>query len=309
MKNSISTNELARICGVSQGTVDRALNNRKGISEKTKQRILEIAKEYGYRPNIHARSIAGGKSMLVGVVVFDLGNQYFSDILMNIEKYCAERSYSTVVMFTDKDPKKEIECIKNLYHISVDGIVLCPANSGEEYESFLLSLNIPIVTIANKLERFKYIGINNKLAMTEAVDFILSRGYNNIIYVKPPLKDKNTYAQTERLNAFKERLKDTAVRYIITDTDNVEKHIETDMKNLVLCPTDIYAIKLLDLAKKKNAGIIGFDNLGLIDDLGLKLDSVAYDVDMTAKLAMDYIIDGKEIKSNIKHSLIKRGSV
>ena len=117
MKDSISTNELARICGVSQGTVDRALNNRKGISEKTKQRILDIAKEYGYKPNIHARSIAGGKSMLIGVVVFDLANQYFSDMLMNIEKYCAGKSYSTVVMFTDKDPQKEIECIKHLYHM------------------------------------------------------------------------------------------------------------------------------------------------------------------------------------------------
>ncbi len=203
MKNSISTNDLARICGVSQGTVDRALNGRNGISEKTKEKILAVAKEYGYRPNIHARSIAGGKSMLIGVVVFDLGNQYFSDILMNIEKYCAERSYSTVVMFTDKDPKKEIECIKHLYHISVDGIVLCPANSGEEYENYLLSLNIPIVTIANKLERIKYVGINNRLAMRDALEFIIGRGYDRFIYVKPPLQDKNTYAQTERFNAFK----------------------------------------------------------------------------------------------------------
>ena len=59
-KNSISTTQLAQICGVSQGTVDRALNNRKGINPKTKEKILAVANEYGYRPNIHARSMAGG---------------------------------------------------------------------------------------------------------------------------------------------------------------------------------------------------------------------------------------------------------
>lgn len=103
-RNGISTTQLAKICGVSQGTVDRALNGRKGISPKTKEKILTTAQKYGYRPNIHARSIAGGKSMLMGVVVFDLENQYFSDILTAIE---------------------------NLYLMSVDGIVLCPNRTTE----------------------------------------------------------------------------------------------------------------------------------------------------------------------------------
>lgn len=199
MKNNISTTKLAKLCGVSQGTVDRALNNRKGISEKTKERILAVAKQYGYRPNIHARSIAGGRSMLIGIVVFDLNNQYFSDILMRIEEYCAKKDYSAVVMFTDKDPKKEIECIKNLYHMAVDGIVLCP--------------------------------------------------------------------------------------------------------------TDIYTVRLYEKAESIGAEIIGFDNITFIDELGLKLDSVAYDVKATAESITEYIINGTPISSPVKHWIIKRGSV
>ncbi len=309
MKDSISTNELARICGVSQGTVDRALNNRKGISEKTKQRILDIAKEYGYKPNIHARSIAGGKSMLIGVVVFDLANQYFSDMLMNIEKYCAGKSYSTVVMFTDKDPQKEIECIKHLYHISVDGIVLCPANNGEEYENYLLSLNIPIVTVGNRLNRIKYVGINNRAAMEETLNFILDKGYNRFIYVKPTLNNKNAYAQIERFNAFENVMKSVKAEYVITNIADAENQLVNDKKNIFICPTDVYAIRLLNLASKKGVGIIGFDNLKLIDDLRLCLDSVSYDDDKTARLAVDYIIDGKDEDTEVNHKLIKRGSV
>lgn len=88
-KTRISTTKIAEICGVSQGTVDRALNGRKGIRPETREKILNVAKEYDYRPNIHARSIAGGKSQLIGVVVFNLNNQYFSDFLFH--QYIADR--------------------------------------------------------------------------------------------------------------------------------------------------------------------------------------------------------------------------
>ena len=308
-RNGISTIRIAEICGVSQGTVDRALNNRKGINPKTKEKILAVAKEYGYRPNIHARSIAGGKSMLIGVVVFDLNNQYFSDILTNIQRYCSLKSYSTVIMFTDKERQKEIECIKSLYHMSVDGIVICPCSQGVEYENYLLSLDIPIVTIGNKLDRIPYVGIDNMLSMRETVEYVLSRGYEKLIYVKPSLQEHNTSAQTERLNSFYDVCRNHAVEYAVTDIYNAENEINSQKATAFICPTDLYAIKLMPLAPKYQVGIIGFDNIRLIDELSLPLDSVAYDINATAKRVTEYIIDGKSIFTPVQHRLVKRGSV
>ncbi len=308
-KGKISTTEIAKICGVSQGTVDRALNNRKGINPKTKEKILSAAKEYGYRPNVHASSIAGGKSHLIGVVVFDLNNQYFSDILISIESYCTSLGYSTVVMFTDKDHEKEIECIQNLYHMSVDGIVLCPANYGEEYENFLLSLRVPIVTFGNKLKRIPFVGIDNASAIEAALKVVLEKEYKKLIYVKPKLNQRNTFAQTERLNSFITVCENKKVRYIITDLLNAKKELEEHVKCALICPTDIYAIKLLPIANKHGAGIIGFDNIRLIDELGLKLDSVSYDVKLAAQTAVDHIVNGKTIPGAIPYQLIQRGSI
>ena len=308
-KAKISTNKIAALCGVSQGTVDRALNNRKGINPETKKKILEVAKKYGYRPNIHASSMAGGKSHLIGVVVFDLSNQYFSDILVSIEAYCASLGYSTVVMFTDKDHEKETDCILNLYHMSVDGIILCPANSGEEYERFLLSLNIPIVTIGNKLDTIPYIGIDNDLAVKDALAYVLSKGYQKLIYIKPALKQRNTFAQTQRLNAFVAVCEKATVNYVITDLLNAEKELTANTPCALFCPTDIYAVKLLSVAKKYAAGIIGFDNIRLIAELGLLLDSVAYDVQLAAKTAVEHIINGVAVDGCVPHQVIKRGSV
>ena len=308
-KPRISTTKIAEICGVSQGTVDRALNGRKGIRPETKEKILSVAKEYGYRPNIHARSIAGGKSQLIGVVVFNLNNQYFSDFLTCVEKYCTAQNYSTVVMFTNKDSTKEINCINNLYHMAVDGIILCPVNNGEEYENYLLSLNIPIVTIGNKLNRIPYIGINNSLAMKETVEYVIQNGYQKLIYVKPKLLEKNTFAQKERLTAFTAVCHNAKVKYTITDLHHAEKELQEDTACALICPTDIYAIKLLSAAKRHNAGIVGFDNIRLIDELDLKLDSVSYDVESTVKTAIDYILNGNLIQTPILHQLVKRGSV
>ncbi len=307
--DGISTTKIAEICGVSQGTVDRALNNRKGISAKTKEKILKVAEEYGYRPNIHARCIANGKSQLIGVVVFDLKNQFFTDILTNIEKICTSRGYSTVVMFTDKDSKTEIECIKNLYHISVDGIILCPINSGEEYENYLATLKIPIVTFGNKLNSFPYVGIDNGIAMKDVVEHIIKEGYKKLVYVKPKLNEKNTFAQSERFSQFSQMCEKSGINYTVTDLFSAENEIKNSSSCAVICPTDIYAIKLLSIAQKYKAGIIGFDNIPLIDELELKLDSVKYDLTLTAQMAVEYIIDGTPIEKPISHSIVERGSI
>lgn len=305
----ISTTKIAEICGVSQGTVDRALNNRAGINKNTKEKILSVAREYGYRPNIHARSIAGGKSHLIGVVIFDLKNQYFSDLLTQVEFYCNCLAYSTVVMFTDKDPQKEIQCIQDLYQLSVDGIVLCPSNSGEEYENFLLSLDIPVITFGNRLSKFPYVGINNTTAVRETVEYIAKEGYKKLIFVKPELKQKNIFAQKERLETFIEICKNVGIAYSITNLTDAESQIDSNERCAFICPTDIYAIKLLPIVKKHGAGIIGFDNVRLIDELGLVLDSVSYDVALTAKTAVDHIVNGAPVRDYIPHKIIKRGSI
>lgn len=308
-RQSISTTQLAEICGVSQGTVDRALNNRPGINPETKKKILAAAKAYGYRPNIHARSMAGGKSMLIGVVVFDLNNPFFPDVLNSITKYCSDRNYSTVVMVTDRDPEREIQCIQDLYHMAVDGIVLYPVGSGASYERFLQSLEIPVVTIGNRLDQIPYAGIDNYRAMVDAVQYVLGQGYERLVYVKPSLKGTNTFAQDERLRAFTDYASEQGIPFAVTDLAGAEEALQDGKRNAWICPTDVLAIRLLQKAQMQGIGIIGFDNIRLIDAMGLKLDSVSYDIELTAKQVVDYIIDNGAIGQAIPHRIVNRGSV
>lgn len=307
--SGITSSKLAQICGVSQGTVDRALNNRKGISPQTKEMILTAAKKYGYRPNIHARSMAGGRSMLVGVVVFDLRNQYFSDLLTAMEISLREKGYSTVVMFTGKNETREIECMRILHSMAVDGIVLCPVNEGTDYENFLHSLNIPIVTVGNRLKNFPYAGIDNALAMQDAVEYVLQKGYDHLIYVRPQLKEKNISAQAERLKAFQNVCKSQAVSFCITEFSKAVQQLDAYRKNAFICPTDHYAVQLYSAAKQAQAGILGFDNIRIIDELGLPLDSVSYHIPQTVHMVREYLLDGQAISAAVDHAIIHRGSL
>ncbi len=309
MVKGISTTKLAEICGVSQGTVDRALNNRKGINEETKKRILQVAEENGYRPNIHARAMKGGSSTLIGIVVPDLDDQYFSRLITEIEKNASEKGYSVAVAFSDGKEKRERESLEKLLQISVDGIVICPMDKSEELEKYLLSLNIPVVTVCNRLNNIPHVGINNTLATVEVTEHVISRGYEKLIYVKPPLGESNALVQSERLKAFVDTVQVHGKEYAISDMLSAMIHIDVSKRNALICPTDVYALKLYSIAAQQKIGIIGFDNLRIIDELNLRLDSVSYDIPSAAKRITDYITEGKEITGYISHKLIKRGSI
>jgi LacI family transcriptional regulator len=305
----ITTTQLAKICNVSQGTVDRALNNRPGISAKTKQKVLEAAKKYGYTPNIHARYLAGGKSMLVGIVVFDLYNEFFSNMVMEIEAICRSKNYSTVVMFSNKEKETEIECIKRLAYMGVDAIIMCPVSQGEQYRSYLQSFNIPIVTLLNEIEGIPCSGINDFQAMKDVTQYVISKGYTEIIYFAPPLAygdELNIHSQKQRFLGFKEEAS-SFLKYCVKtaefDTDSINEN------TAIICSTDYHALQIIRKNDGKTKGIIGFDNISILDLCGIKIDSVAYPIAHIAKNAVDIIINNSKKSAYVPHTIVKRGSI
>ena len=155
--SKITTTQLARICGVSQGTVDRALHNRGDINPKTCERILEVAREYDYIPSVQNKDQAN--SMLIGVILFDLYNEFFSKLAMSLVNAANKAGYSVIFQFSNKNEKSERAALEYFNYIGVDGIVLFSVGSdSEEYKNYLQLLKKPIVLIGNKMFDFPYIG-------------------------------------------------------------------------------------------------------------------------------------------------------
>lgn len=197
----ITTAELSKICGVSQGTVDRALNNRADINSETKKRIVSIAKRYGYRKYID--SDAENKSVgQIGIIVFNLKNEYFSKLITETEFILRELGFSAVIMMTHYDKRYEIECIRNMYNMGVQGIILCSVNSGSEFINYLNLFDIPIVAVGNNIGSVPYVGIDDFCAMRDMTEKLLAEGYTDLIYFSPALKYKDAYAQESRYEGF-----------------------------------------------------------------------------------------------------------
>lgn len=299
--SKISTTQLARICGVSQGTVDRALHNRAGINSKTRNRILEIAKDYDYRPSIQADSQTN--SMLIGVVLFDLYNEYFSKLAMSLVNTARRFGYSIIFQFSGKDELNERKALEYFDYIGVDGIVLFSAGSdSDEYKNYLSLLKRPIVLIGNKLFDFPFVGINDEKAMYElSLKIANDAKADDILYFAPVLNKQlhSLNAQRERLNGFIKAMKDTNKSYrIITSIEDLSEC------GGIICATDYYALRALKhLGYPKDLPIGGFDNISVLKNISVKVLSVEYSTEKIAEESINYIL-GRNYKPEVQHSLV-----
>ena len=299
--SKITTTQLARICGVSQGTVDRALHNRSGINPETRARILEVAKEYDYRPNIQRGDRAN--SMLIGVVLFDLYNEYFSKLAMSLVNEARKFGYSIIFQFSGKEKKNEKMALEYFDYIGVDGIVLFSVGSdSDEYKNYLYSLKKPLVLIGNKLFDLPFVGIDDESAMYDLSQIIANNVQSEeILYFAPVLRKQlhSINAQRQRLNGFVRAMKKLNKSYrIVTNVEEL-----SNCRGLV-CATDYYVLQALKhLGYPEDMQIAGFDNISMLKDITVRVMSVEYSTDKIAEESLNYIL-GRKYSSVVEHSLV-----
>ncbi len=303
----ITIKEIADLCGVSTGTVDRALNNRTGISDKTKARILSIAEQMNYKPDYVAQSLARGRTMTIGVVLFDLYNRLFAQLLNAIESEARQRGYFVDVVLTDKQPETELSCLNHLVNRKVDGIILFSVNQGQDFQDYLTSLALPIVTICNRITGdWPYIGINDREAMKDATRHVLSKGYQQIVFVCPPLAYRgirNIHTQEERLQGCLEALEPRKAEIeltIIQDRDYIQSIAALPLergRTAIMCTCDVHALEVLHylqvirgLQVPEDIGVMGFDDIDVLKYVKPKLATVEYNVEAMGKLAVDSLL-------------------
>lgn len=106
-QRKVTVKDLARICGVSIGTIDRAINDRGGINPGTKKKILEAARANGFVKNQTALSLSSGRPTLIGVIITALNNEFQTTMLTAIEEEARRRGFSTLIMLSGFDEETE----------------------------------------------------------------------------------------------------------------------------------------------------------------------------------------------------------
>ncbi len=288
---AVRIKDIALRCNVSEGTVDRALNNRGGISEKTKKLILETAKEMNYQPNHLARCLAKGKTHTIGVIGINLSNTFFSMLIEAIEAEARDNGYFIELILTHNDKRRELEALKYFSIRKVDGLIIFPAGRKEELEETLLNMEIPIVSVYNRIVcgKIVHIDVDCRKIMRNAVKFMAEKGYKKIWYldwgIQRLIEQKiNIFSLEQRRCGYEEGLKENKlgepqvmVRY---DAEKLLSIVGTGEKTAVLCPCDNIAIKVLELYRKngvrvpEDIGIMGFDNIEMLERISPRIVSV-----------------------------------
>ena len=144
----ITMTEIARLTGVSQPTVSRVLNGNTAVNPEIRERVLACAREHDFQPNVMAQSLVGSKTRLIGVIVTDISNSFFAELVKYIGEEARKDGYSLILFSSDYDLEKERECLDVVRRYRVDGLIMVPIDeNGAEWRDMVSRLDIPTVVI------------------------------------------------------------------------------------------------------------------------------------------------------------------
>lgn len=239
-KPRVTIADVAQHANVSKMTVSRVINNKGEISEPTRQKILRVMDELGYRPNHIARSLATNTTLRIGIVVPSIANTYFGSIVEGAESVFWENDYHILLGHTGSNPTREGAVLEMFDDQRVDGVIVLSAHSSrDEMTHYLRSQRAAVVIntpVKAGVARRIYTDELKSMAMT--VDHLLKRGRRNIGYIRFGI---NTYAHHERYRGLQLALQAAGVefnesRQMITLQDNTPSMYEGAVRLLQQYP-------------------------------------------------------------------------
>ncbi|MFO7928870.1 MAG: LacI family DNA-binding transcriptional regulator [Candidatus Humimicrobiaceae bacterium] len=182
-KKELSIKEIAKLAGVSKATVSNALSGKRHVKPSTKEKILNLVKKYNYRPSVIARGLCQKKTSMVGVIIADIYNPYYSEVIKGIEAEIKKNGYILIVGSTNYKIENEIKEFERLNSLCIDGFIFISSQNSQEKIEEINTRNVPIVFIDREIKNYSSVLINNKKAMEKAVAFLRERGHKKIGYV------------------------------------------------------------------------------------------------------------------------------
>jgi LacI family repressor for deo operon, udp, cdd, tsx, nupC, and nupG len=184
--------DIAERLGVSAATVSRALSDSGLVAEPTLSRIRDMAREMNYRPNVSARNLRTQKAMAVLMVVRDVGNPFYLEILKGVEATARAAGYSVLMGNTENDSDREIEYFDMLRDGHADGMILMTGKLPRR-EGFVASVEggAPIVVALEEIQdaAFPHVMIDNAAAARNAVEHLIGLGHRRIAHVSGPVPE------------------------------------------------------------------------------------------------------------------------
>ena len=174
--------DIAKMAGVGTTTVSRYFNGG-NLKKETRERIKEIVDKYNYTPNTFAKALKSTDSKIIGVIVPCLHSYVSGNTLKYLDKALKENNYETLIMNANFDENKQLEYIKKLARMNVDGIILLPTTMSKAYESTIKSIDVPVVMLGQEGEYTYSVEYNDFNAARDLTNYVLASGHKKVAYL------------------------------------------------------------------------------------------------------------------------------
>lgn len=284
-----SIKDVAKVAGVTIGTVSRAFNGYSDISETTKERIFMAAGQLGYKPNINARSLSSKVSSNIGVLIVGLlessekDNLIFS-LLKGVLKYTHSHDLEAAIYSIDSNVSKQRSYTKFCNEHSIAGVILSGITVDDPYFMELVKSNIPcvVVDIDTSGQNLGCVSIDNIKAMSEITDHVIKMGHRKIIAISGK---KNAMVTVERTAGFFEACKANGIavsteNFIYCDYSEQEAYKNTlqyiskngtGSATAFICMSDVMALGVIRAIRElgysipNDFSVTGFDGLPITE--------------------------------------------
>ena len=178
--------DIARLAGVSPMTVSRVLNQRPGVKEGTRRRVMEIVKRLGYRPSMVARSLVTKRSGTIGVIITTIRNPLYLQMAQAMEDRARAVGYNLLLASTHYDRDLEAQQIEELRSRGVDGLIITSAHVEDPKVAELAEEDFPLVLVNRRVlkpdlrGKVDFVGVDNRKGAREAVEHLLRMGHRRV---------------------------------------------------------------------------------------------------------------------------------
>jgi LacI family transcriptional regulator len=323
VKTKISIREVAEKAGVSTATVSRVLNKSLYVSPELEERVIRASRELGYVPNRLARGLRIGSSGMIGFLIPDIVNPFFSEIVKGAEDYLREKGYFIFLASSSGDSLKEEELLKALYSRNIEGIGAIILGELPEFVKSISS-NLPIVIIDNyqDWDEVSYVFSDNYDGMKKMMNYLIKGGHKSFAFLNGPV---NTFSSRERLRAFEDAISEENRSFEIHFGDYTFESGREMLRKLkgipdaIVCGNDMIAFgAIMELTEMEydvpgKVSVTGFDDILFSSMTNPTLTTVRQDGYAMGRASGEILlrkISGQKTNSTIllKTSLQIRGS-
>lgn len=329
-KNKVTIREVAKEAGVSVATVSRYLNSKSYVSESTEKRIKEVMEELNFKPNEIARGLAKKKTNTIALIIPDIMNPFFPELVVAIEKIAKEKGYSLILINSNEESLQADSFWSSLKSRYIDGLILASFQFHEEVLKEMENSGIPFVRIdrAADNDSENSIGMDNFKGAKLAVSHLAEIGCHKIAHISGPASFPPAM---NRLRGYLRSLKalNPEQQPIVYEGDftldsgrllteqMIKEHEDIDgifLANDMMAIGSLKALTLLGKKVPEDVALIGFDGIKLTQMVEPEISTIEqpiYDIGVLATNRLIDLVEGRKdsnghVKLDVR--LVKRKS-